>query len=477
MPPLSPLWAADPATFWQQNGTILIVAAVVALVALGLLVAAWLSSRSAIQPLPPEPPKKLERPPEIKAAPPPKPKAKEAPPPPGPELSPEERRRLKDEEEERKRAAYRARKDQETQEREAKRREEEERKAQVAEEAADLAADQARQKAAAEAELQKRVQAEAGKTLSEGLAKTRGGLMGRLNAIFGGEKQLDSKVLADLEEALLSADIGVKTSMQLLDMARDGLARKELSDADKIKSAMKVAIEKMVTLKNGHATTASQEEDGSAGRRAEAEGRSIPKVWMIVGVNGAGKTTTIGKLAAALAQQGKKVVLGAADTFRAAATEQLDVWAQRSGAQIVKGSEGSDPGAVAFETVKKARESGSDCALIDTAGRLHTKAPLMEELKKVKRVLEKAQAGAPHEVLLVLDSTNGQNAIAQARQFNEALGVTGIVLTKLDGTAKGGVVIGICDELKIPVRYVGVGEAVADLRPFDPHEYVEALFN
>ncbi len=304
------------------------------------------------------------------------------------------------------------------------------------------------------------MQAEAGKTLSEGLAKTRGGLMGRLNAIFGGEKQLDTKVLADLEEALLSADIGVKTSMQLLDMARDGLARKELSDAEKIKGAMKVAIERMVTLKNGHAAVPD----------------SGPTVWMIVGVNGAGKTTTIGKLAAALAAQGKKVVLGAADTFRAADTEQLDVWAQRSGAQIVKGSEGSDPGAVAFETVKRARETGSDCAIIDTAGRLHTKAPLMEELKKVKRVLEKAQPGAPHEILLVLDSTNGQNAIAQARQFNDALGVTGIALTKLDGTAKGGVVIGICDELKIPVRYVGVGEAVADLRPFDPHEYVEALF-
>jgi fused signal recognition particle receptor len=467
MHPLAPLGPAPNPTFWQQNGTILLVAGLIALLAVGLLVTAWLAARSAKRPLPPEPvkepPKKLPepRPAEVKAAPVAKPpKPQEVAPPPGPELSPEERRRLKEEEEERKRAAYRARKEQEAAEREAKKREEDDRKAQAAAEAAEKAAEEARQKAAADAEHQKRVQAEAGKTLSEGLAKTRGGFMGRLNAIFGGEKQLDAKVLADLEEALLSADIGVKTSMQLLDLARDGLARKELSDAEKIKGAMKVAIERMVTLENGHAASASG-----------------PTVLMIVGVNGAGKTTTIGKLAAALQGQGKKVVLGAADTFRAAATEQLDVWAQRSGAQIVKGSEGSDPGAVAFEAVKKAREGGCDVAIIDTAGRLHTKAPLMEELKKVKRVLEKAQPGAPHEILLVLDSTNGQNAIAQARQFNEALGVTGIVLTKLDGTAKGGVVIGICDELKIPVRYVGIGEAVADLRPFDPHEYVEALFN
>jgi fused signal recognition particle receptor len=471
MLPLAALWAAADPTFWQRNMLGIIVAGLLAVLALGLLVAAWLSSRAAVRGLPPEPPKEP-----VKAAPPPAPLKAVPPPaaepvkppeppkevaPPGPELSPEEKRRLKEEEEERKKAAYRARKEQEAQEREAKRQAEEDRKQAEAAEAARLAEEEVRRKAAEEAEKQRRIQAEAGKTLSEGLAKTRGGLMGRLNAIFGGEKQLDTKVLADLEEALLSADIGVKTSMQLLDLAKDGLARKELSDADKIKGAMKVAIERMVTLPNGHG-------------KPEVQG---PVVWMIVGVNGAGKTTTIGKLAAAFAAKGKKVVLGAADTFRAAATEQLEVWAQRSGAQIVKGSEGSDPGAVAFEAVKRARETGSDQVLVDTAGRLHTKAPLMEELRKVKRVIEKAQPGAPHEILLVLDSTNGQNAIAQARQFNEALGITGIALTKLDGTAKGGVIIGICDELKIPVRYVGVGEAVADLRAFDPHEYVEALFS
>ncbi len=463
MTALGPLWAA---TFsWQDNRTILIVAAALVAVALILLLAAWLSGRRAVRPLPPE-----ERPKELEAKPPPPPPPKpeapkpekkpEAPPPPAVQLSPEERKRLKEEEEERKKAAYRARKEQEAREKEERRRADEEREAAEAAEAARKVEEEAQRKAAEEAEQQARVRAEAGKTLAEGLAKTRGGLVGRLNAIFGGEKQLDAKVLADLEEALLTADIGVKTSMQLLDMAKDGLARRELADAGKIKAAMRESVEKIVSLPNGR------------DHRAAAP----PTVWMVVGVNGAGKTTTIGKLAAKLTSQGHKVVLGAADTFRAAAAEQLAVWAQRANAEIVRGAEGGDPGSVAFEAVKKGKETGADYVIVDTAGRLHTKAPLMDEMKKVRRVLEKAQAGAPHEVLLVLDATNGQNAIAQARQFKDALGVTGIALTKLDGTAKGGVVIGICDELKIPVRYVGVGEAVADLKPFDPHEYVEALF-
>jgi fused signal recognition particle receptor len=197
---------------------------------------------------------------------------------------------------------------------------------------------------------------------------------------------------------------------------------------------------------------------------------------MVVGVNGSGKTTTVGKLAAKLQGGGHKVLLGAGDTFRAAAGEQLEVWAERVSAPIVRGKEGADPAAVCFEAVQRGAQEGVDVVLCDTAGRLHTKTPLMEELKKVQRVIGKAAPGAPHEVLLVLDATNGQNAIAQARQFHEALGVTGIALTKLDGTAKGGVVIGICDELRIPVRYVGVGERVADLKPFAPREFVEALF-
>jgi len=198
---------------------------------------------------------------------------------------------------------------------------------------------------------------------------------------------------------------------------------------------------------------------------------------MVVGVNGAGKTTTIGKLAARLTRAGKRVVLAAGDTFRAAATEQLDIWAERAGAQLVKGAEDSDPGAVVYEAVKQAVASGADVVLADTAGRLHTKAPLMEELQKIHRVLGKALPGAPHEVLLVLDATVGQNAIAQALRFHEAVGVTSIVLTKLDGTAKGGVIIGIADELKLPVSWVGIGEKLADLRRFSAAEFVKALFS
>jgi fused signal recognition particle receptor len=211
-------------------------------------------------------------------------------------------------------------------------------------------------------------------------------------------------------------------------------------------------------------------------RPRSLQGGGPPHVTLVVGVNGAGKTTTIGKLAARLTASGKKVIIAAGDTFRAAAGEQLDIWAARAGATLVRGPDGADPGAVVFDAVKRAVAEGADAVLVDTAGRLHTKTPLMEELKKVKRVLGKALPGAPHEVLLVLDATVGQNAIAQAKQFQEAVGVTGIALVKLDGTAKGGVVIGISDELKIPVTWVGVGEQVADLRPFDPQEFVDALF-
>jgi fused signal recognition particle receptor len=203
---------------------------------------------------------------------------------------------------------------------------------------------------------------------------------------------------------------------------------------------------------------------------------SKPQVIMIVGVNGSGKTTTLGKLAFKERVNGKNVLLGAGDTFRAAAAEQLDVWATRAQVDIVKGPADSDPGAVCFDAVKKAVDEGRDLCLLDTAGRLHTKAPLMDELKKVKRVVEKACPGAPHETWLVVDGTTGQNAVLQARLFHETLGLTGLILTKLDGTAKGGVVIGICDELKVPVRYVGIGEKIGDLKPFSPKEFVEALF-
>ncbi len=326
-------------------------------------------------------------------------------------------------------------------------------------------------KAAEAASRQKLVDQEKGRTLSEGLSKTRGGFVARLNALFGTGRQLDEDALAELESILFSADIGVHTATALLETVREKLKRRELSDITKIKGALRTEIERILAL--GAAPGASLH-----GVLPELPaGMSGPQVVMVVGVNGVGKTTTIGKLASKLAQNGKKVLLGAGDTYRAAAGEQLDVWAERASVPIVRGKDGSDPGAVLFDAVAKGKADGFDVVLCDTAGRLHTKAGLMDELKRMKRTLEKASAGAPHEVLLVVDATNGQNAIAQARQFHEALGVTGFVLTKLDGTAKGGVIIGICDELKIPVRYVGVGEKAADLKPFDPHEFVSALFD
>jgi fused signal recognition particle receptor len=303
---------------------------------------------------------------------------------------------------------------------------------------------------------------EAGRTLAEGLAKTRSGFMARLNAFVGASKELDDAALAELEEILFSADVGVHTATALLESVRDRLKRRELSDIGKVKAALREEIERILSLASG-----------AHGGLPDAP---PPQVVMVVGVNGTGKTTTIGKLAAKLKAAGKTVVLGAGDTFRAAAGEQLDVWAERAQVPMVRGKDGSDPGAVLFDAVTRARNEKLDVVLCDTAGRLHTKANLMEELKRLKRTLAKAQEGAPHEVLLVVDATTGQNAIQQARQFHDALGVTGFVLTKLDGTAKGGVIIGICDTLKIPVRYVGVGEKVGDLKEFDAHEFVQALF-
>jgi len=303
---------------------------------------------------------------------------------------------------------------------------------------------------------------EAGRTLAEGLAKTRGGFMARLNAFIGASKELDEAALAELEEILFSADVGVQTATALLETVRDKLKRRELEDIAKVKAALRVEIERILS-----------QASGAHGGLPEGP---PPQVVMVVGVNGTGKTTTIGKLAAKLKAGGRSVILGAGDTFRAAASEQLDVWADRAHVPIVRGKDGTDPGAVLFDAVTRARNEKIDVVLCDTAGRLHTKANLMEELKRLKRTLAKAQEGAPHEVLLVVDATTGQNAIQQARQFHEALGVTGFVLTKLDGTAKGGVIIGICDALKIPVRYVGLGEKVADLKEFDAHQFVVALF-
>ncbi|HET7787996.1 MAG TPA: signal recognition particle-docking protein FtsY [Myxococcales bacterium] len=327
-----------------------------------------------------------------------------------------------------------------------------------AEEAARL---EEEKRAAAEAQ-RRRVELEAGRTLADGLARTRSGFMARLNAFVGAGKELDDAALGELEEILFSADVGVRTASALLESVRERLKRRELSDLGKVKSALREEIERILSQ--------------ASGAHGGLPQGPKPQVVMVVGVNGTGKTTTIGKLAARLNAAGRSVLLGAGDTFRAAAGEQLDVWADRAHAPIVRGKDGSDPGAVLFDAVTRARSENVDVVLCDTAGRLHTKANLMDELKRLKRTLDKAQPGAPHEVLLVVDATNGQNAIQQARQFHEALGVTGFVLTKLDGTAKGGVIIGICDELKIPVRYVGVGEKVADLKEFDAHQFVEALF-
>jgi fused signal recognition particle receptor len=400
--------------------------------------------------------------------------AKELPPEAGPlEAPPEapaaqpaaEGRVAREAEEARKKEEYRRKKEAERAEKERRRqeREEEERRAREEAERAAREAEEARRRE--EEARRRKAEAEAGKTLAAGLEKTRGGFMARLNALFTGGKLVDDAVLADLEEVLFTADIGVRTATKLLEGARERVKRKELSDPERLKDALREEIQRIVAL------------DGAVdGARPFGVGAARPWVIMVVGVNGSGKTTTIGKLAAQLGREGRKVLLGAGDTFRAAAGEQLEIWAERVGAPIVRGKEGADPASVCFEAVQRGAAEKLDVVICDTAGRLHTKTPLMEELKKVKRVVAKAAEGAPHEVLLVLDATNGQNAIAQARQFHEALGVTGIALTKLDGTAKGGVVIGICDELRIPVRYVGVGETVADLRAFVPREFVEALF-
>ncbi|WP_224366776.1 signal recognition particle-docking protein FtsY [Hyalangium versicolor] len=374
----------------------------------------------------------------------------------------EEARVLKEKEEEEKRAEYRAKKAADEEAKERKRREREEAERLLGEQKARDAAEAEASRQAAEAAERAKLQAEAGKTLAQGLDKTRSqGFMARLNGLFGQNRQVDESVLAELEEILFTADIGVRTASNLVEVAREKLKRNELSNPERMKALIREEVARIVDLPVPRSL----------------EGGGPPHVVMVVGVNGAGKTTTIGKLAAQLTGAGKKVVLAAGDTFRAAATEQLDVWADRAKAELVKGEDGSDPGAVVFEAVKKAKDTGADVIIADTAGRLHTKAPLMEELKKVHRVMGKALPGAPHEVLLVLDSTNGQNAIQQAKQFQETVGVTGIALTKLDGTAKGGVIIGICDELKIPVLWVGVGEKIADLRRFEPRDFVKALFD
>jgi len=298
--------------------------------------------------------------------------------------------------------------------------------------------------------------------LRRGLAKSREseGFFGRLRSLFAGKRELDATLVSQIEEVLLTSDVGVETTALLIDRVRQGLAKGELSDTDKVWDALRAEAVKVLDV---------------GGRSGGIALRGKPTVVLLVGVNGAGKTTTIGKLATKLAGSGHKVVLAAGDTFRAAAVQQLVVWGERVGCTVVKGKDGADPGSVVFDAIKKAQETGADVVLADTAGRLHTKTNLMTEMKKIAKTAEKALPDAPHEILLVVDATTGQNALAQAREFKEALPLTGIVLTKLDGTAKGGVVIGVAQGLSLPVRFVGLGERADDLREFAAEPFVEAL--
>ncbi len=298
------------------------------------------------------------------------------------------------------------------------------------------------------------------KELRLALMATRDGLLGRLQKAIGG-RTIDAAVMDDVEAVLFGADIGAKTASRLLHVVKEQLGAQDLASFARVQQVLRAEAARIL---------------GTVANQPLALEGSKPRVILVLGVNGSGKTTTIGKLAAQLQGQGHKVLLGAGDTFRAAAADQLEVWAGRAGVDIVTGADGSDPASVLFEAGKRGKAEGYDVVLCDTAGRLHTKVNLMEELKKVARTLGKAVEGAPHEVLLVLDATVGQNAIAQAKQFGEAAPLTGIVLTKLDGTAKGGVILGIIDEMKIPVRYIGVGEQLGDLRPFDAEEFLAALF-
>jgi len=298
--------------------------------------------------------------------------------------------------------------------------------------------------------------------LKQGLSKTREGFVEQIDRLLQGKKTIDQDLLDDLEGLLIAADLGVRTSSQLIDSVQQGLKRGELKEPEKVREFIKQEILRI--LKSGEKPLSI---DFSQTR---------PFVFMVVGVNGVGKTTTIGKMAHQYSSQGKKVLIGAADTFRAAAVEQLEIWANRVGADLIKQSKGTDPSAVAFDSVHAARARNMDLVFIDTAGRLHTKVNLMEEVKKVKRIIGRECPGAPHEVLLVLDATTGQNAISQAKLFDEGIGVTGIALTKLDGTAKGGIIVGITQELNIPIRLVGVGEGIDDLKEFNASEFVQALF-
>ena len=299
--------------------------------------------------------------------------------------------------------------------------------------------------------------------LEAGLEKTRSSFFGKLNVLVRGKDRVDDEVLDDLEEVLVTSDVGVRTTVDIIERLQERVARDKYVSSEELHTIMR---DEIAALLDDHGIDVPTDFD---------DGHK-PHVIMVVGVNGVGKTTTIGKMAHRFREAGASVVLGAADTFRAAATEQLEIWAGRAGVPLIKQGRGADPAAVAFDTLAAAVKRGADVVIIDTAGRLHTKGGLMDELSKIKRVMDRQVPGAPHEVLLVLDASVGQNALRQAQEFTKSVDVTGLVLTKVDGTAKGGIIICISNEFKIPVKYLGVGEGIDDLQVFDRHAFVDALF-
>ena len=303
-------------------------------------------------------------------------------------------------------------------------------------------------------------------SLDKGLEKTKDSFFSKLGKAIVGKSTVDDEVLDSLEEILVTSDVGVETTLKIIERIQQRVARDKYMNTAELNRILK---EEVVALLSPHNTT-------STGGDFETPADKKPYVIMVVGVNGVGKTTTIGKLSAQFKKNGKNVILGAADTFRAAAVDQLKLWGQRVGVPVVAKGMNTDPSAVAFDAVQEAVKQNADVVIIDTAGRLHTKVNLMNELTKIKRVMQKVIADAPHEVLLVLDGSTGQNATIQAREFTKATDVTALAITKLDGTAKGGVVIGISDEFRIPVKYIGVGEKVDDLQVFDQVEFVDSLF-
>lgn len=294
--------------------------------------------------------------------------------------------------------------------------------------------------------------------LKQGLTKTKESINDKINNVFSNFRKVDEELLEELEEALIMSDMGVETSTQIISNLREKIKKEKIGESEQVKEALREEIEKIL-----------EKCDNSL--KLETK----PSVILVIGVNGVGKTTSIGKMAARLARDGKKVIVAAADTFRAAAVEQLEIWAQRAGAEVVKREEGVDPASVVFEAIRRTKESNADVLIIDTAGRLHNKKYLMDELNKIQKVVNKEMAEASKEVLLVIDATTGQNAISQVKAFKEQADITGIILTKLDGTAKGGAVVGIVQENDIPVKFIGVGEQIDDMEIFNSKDFVKAI--